>query len=909
MADNEIEGEGSDNESDVSFHCDTECEGEDSGGEVPEQLAEICYERTATPKKGKSKRKKKRWMSVCLTSCKYESVRRVTKRFGMKEVGEDEDWTLFWTDCSVALERCMEMKRYQKINHFPGMSEICRKDLLARNMNRLWKQFPKDYAVFPKTWCLPADYGEFQAYCRQKKNKTFILKPDSGSQGKGIFLTKNPKDVKPGEHMVCQQYVSKPFLIDGFKFDLRVYVLVTSCDPLRIFVYDDGLGRFATMKYMDPSNSNLDDICMHLTNYAVNKHSKDFIRDEESGSKRRITTINKWFEENGYDVKEIWDAIEDVIIKTLITAHPILKHNYRTCFPNHNKGSACFEILGFDILLDRKLKAWVLEVNHSPSFTTDSPLDKEIKDGLMFDALNLLNFGACDRRKILEEDKRRVRDRLLQKQRTRESRKEDVDSQFHYIEWLKKYEDSHLGKYRRIYPEGNEEKYAVFFENSCSLFQETTASKARIECARVQREQIVAKQQEEETARLKNCGRIPKGSKDGLRPESPHSRRTRRPSVRKMLHASKKRYEGKRAGQEQLDTTKPIAISEEEELERITSLLQRDNLIRGLGVVEFVYKLLHCTPGTGGPQKNCTLHHSNNQNNSKDLAMRNASMGGRELGSSLANSVTYGSMGILSTAGTGASGNKASITHLSRFQTYQPTALSAVINMNAQQAAPTLTRNDRRALASVGIVPSAPTGLPKHRYCSTKAFTRSMPNVEYDWKSGTYVGIDSGNLAYGMIDPRMDNQSNATLRRRTYSASGFKVCADSVHTNGTRGSRAMATNLLGGSQTNLSSPGGMTPSAQAQQYMCSMYTFPNVLKVAPQPQNGMNLSVISGPAPVSYRPSPVNSTEPGQTNSSHRIDSSSPGLLRSTKAQRVRGATNSLRLKIELRENHAAVLS
>lgn len=129
-------------------------------------------------------------------------------------------------------------------------------------------------------------------------------------------------------------------------------------------------------------------------------------------------------------------------------------------------------------------------------------------------------------------------------------------------------------------------------------------------CNRVQREQIVAKQQEEETARLKNCGRIPKGSKDGLRPESPHSRRTRRPSVRKMLHASKKRYEGKRAGQEQLDTTKPIAISEEEELERITSLLQRDNLIRGLGVVEFVYKLLHCTPGTGGPQKNCTLHHS-----------------------------------------------------------------------------------------------------------------------------------------------------------------------------------------------------------------------------------------------------------------------------------------------------------
>lgn len=46
----------------------------------------------------------------------------------------------------------------QKINHFPGMSEICRKDLLARNMNRMQKLFPKDYNIFPKTWCLPAEW-------------------------------------------------------------------------------------------------------------------------------------------------------------------------------------------------------------------------------------------------------------------------------------------------------------------------------------------------------------------------------------------------------------------------------------------------------------------------------------------------------------------------------------------------------------------------------------------------------------------------------------------------------------------------------------------------------------------------------------------------------------------------------
>lgn len=45
----------------------------------------------------------------------------------------------------------------QKINHFPGMSEICRKDLLARNMSRMLKLFPKDFHFFPRTWCLPAE--------------------------------------------------------------------------------------------------------------------------------------------------------------------------------------------------------------------------------------------------------------------------------------------------------------------------------------------------------------------------------------------------------------------------------------------------------------------------------------------------------------------------------------------------------------------------------------------------------------------------------------------------------------------------------------------------------------------------------------------------------------------------------
>jgi len=57
---------------------------------------------------------------------------------------------------------------------------------------------------------------------------------------------------------------------------------------------------------------------MHLTNYAINKHSKDFVRDDETGSKRRIITVNKWFEENNYPVDKIWADIEVCLMFSLV---------------------------------------------------------------------------------------------------------------------------------------------------------------------------------------------------------------------------------------------------------------------------------------------------------------------------------------------------------------------------------------------------------------------------------------------------------------------------------------------------------------------------------------------------------------------------------------------------------------
>ena len=77
----------------------------------------------------------------------------------------------------------------------------------------------------------------------------------------------------------------------------------------------------------------------------------------------RISTVLRWLERNHSDVKRLWADIDDVIIKTLISAHSTLRQNYRSCFLNHDQITACFDILGFDILLDQKLKPHLLEVS------------------------------------------------------------------------------------------------------------------------------------------------------------------------------------------------------------------------------------------------------------------------------------------------------------------------------------------------------------------------------------------------------------------------------------------------------------------------------------------------------------------------------------------------------------------
>lgn len=452
------------------------------------------------------------------------------------------------------------------------MLEICRKDLLARNLNRMSKLYPKDYNFFPKTWCLPADLGDALNYSRLRKNKTFILKPDAGSQGRGIFITKTLKDIKPTEKMICQVYIARPFLIDGYKFDLRVYTLLTSCDPLRVYVYNEGLVRFATSRYHEPTGVNSTNVFMHLTNYAVNKHSRTYNADDESGSKRKLSWFNTYMRALGHDVHKLWQKIDDVIIKTVFSALPILKHSYHACFPNHDLVPACCELLGMDIMIDRHLAPQLLEVNHSPSFHTDTVLDYDVKESLISDMFAMLNLEHCDKRKIIREDRRRVQERLTKGHCStkEENNSPAVNPAKKFMEYHR-HEMAKRGGYRLIYPDSKTEHQYIKFlrQGQGSLYSDTACSNARQIAAAQMRDEMLSRAKEEATRKA-----VLAKSKD-IAKAKPVIPAPMKPQTSSLTNSFE-----------------PQLIVESEEKERLMMLAHRDFLVKSYGLVDHVYLLL-----------------------------------------------------------------------------------------------------------------------------------------------------------------------------------------------------------------------------------------------------------------------------------------------------------------------------
>ncbi len=105
------------------------------------------------------------------------------------------------------------------------------------------------------------------------------------ARGNGIKVINKWNQIPKSEPLIVQRYIARPHLINNTKYDLRIYVLMTSLNPLRIYLYDEGLVRFASNQYA-PDNDSLSDVYMHLTNYSINKHNATYLQNEDSEARQ-----------------------------------------------------------------------------------------------------------------------------------------------------------------------------------------------------------------------------------------------------------------------------------------------------------------------------------------------------------------------------------------------------------------------------------------------------------------------------------------------------------------------------------------------------------------------------------------------------------------------------------------------
>ena len=155
--------------------------------------------------------------------------------------------------------------------------------------------------------------------------------------------------------------------------------------------------RFATVEYEPPNNKNINNTYIHLTNYAINKTNKNFKFSENGlneGHKRTLKGFWTSLKSIGIETDLIQTEIKDIIIKTFLSVQHQLSHQYKWMVMDDIDGSNWFEILGFDILLDENLDPLLLEVNHAPSFATESILDLNLKTKLLQDSFKLLNVNS-----------------------------------------------------------------------------------------------------------------------------------------------------------------------------------------------------------------------------------------------------------------------------------------------------------------------------------------------------------------------------------------------------------------------------------------------------------------------------------------------------------------------------------
>jgi tubulin polyglutamylase TTLL1 len=320
-----------------------------------------------------------------------------------KAKDDDSEWNMYWATVSTVKQIFNPDSRYrlsdsQILNHFPNHYELTRKDLMVKNIKRYRKELAREgrdisgpLDFIPATYMLPSDYSIFIEEFRRIPSAWWIMKPANAAQGRGIFIINKLAQMKKWTQSkwkdmsyVVSRYIHNPFLVGQRKFDLRIYALVTSYRPLKVYVHREGFARFCNAKYVY-SSANIDNMYVHLTNVAIQKHNEDYNRSH--GGKWSMANLRLYIEgTRGVDAaNRLFSDIQQIILHSLKAVQKVMINDKH-----------CFECYGYDVMIDDDLKPWLIEVNASPSLTSTTYSDRVMKQNIIGDVFKVVfQPGVC----------------------------------------------------------------------------------------------------------------------------------------------------------------------------------------------------------------------------------------------------------------------------------------------------------------------------------------------------------------------------------------------------------------------------------------------------------------------------------------------------------------------------------
>ena len=211
---------------------------------------------------------------------------------------------------------------------------------------------------------------KFPQYVLNGNRNIWIVKPSGLSRGRGITCIDQLNDIlsniKSHNQTVIQKYIENPLVIKGRKFDMRQWVLVTSFNPLTVYLFDTPYIRFGAEDF------HLDDfknIFSQLTGNSIAKHSEKFDNSEIEGDMWEIEQFKEYLKER--EGKDVWPEIQTKIKKIVIYALECAKHKIM-------KRKNAYEILGFDIMIDELLNVYLIEINLSPDWTYSTKVTEKL---------------------------------------------------------------------------------------------------------------------------------------------------------------------------------------------------------------------------------------------------------------------------------------------------------------------------------------------------------------------------------------------------------------------------------------------------------------------------------------------------------------------------------------------------